>query len=152
MGGCFVGCSRAFWRITPFAILWSIWKERNNRIFRGLSLTSAELISKITLAIAKWALDRKEFFNFCLYDILINWELCMRCGPVKVRKSILWSPPHVSLFKFNVDGAARGKPGPAGIGGVLRNCNGDVLFMFSKYVGVCDSNEVEVLAILESLR
>ena len=76
----------------------------------------------------------------------------MRCGPVKVRKSILWSLPPICLFKFNVDGAARGKPGLAGIGGVLRNCNGDVLFMFSKYVWVCDSNEAEVLVILESLR
>ena len=76
----------------------------------------------------------------------------MGCGPVKVRKSILWSPPSIGLFKFNVDEAAREKPRPAGIGGVLRNCNGDVLFMFSKYVRVCDSNEAEVLAILESLR
>ena len=55
------------------------------------------------------------------------------------------------MFKFNVDEAASEKPRLAGIGGVLRNCNGDVLFMFSKYLEVCDSNEAEVLAILESL-
>ena len=59
----------------------------------------------------------------------------MGCDPIKVRKSILWSPPPIGWLKFNVDGATRGKPGPTGIGGVLRNCNGDVLFMFSKYVG-----------------
>lgn len=38
------------------------------------------------------------------------------------------------------------------IRGVLRNCKGDVLIMLSKYVGVCDSNEAQVLAILEGLR
>eukprot|EP00268_Persea_americana_P068028 TRINITY_DN9427_c0_g2_i3.p1 TRINITY_DN9427_c0_g2~~TRINITY_DN9427_c0_g2_i3.p1 ORF type:complete len:109 (+),score=10.84 TRINITY_DN9427_c0_g2_i3:826-1152(+) len=43
------------------------------------------------------------------------------------------------------------KPG-LGIGGVLRNSRGEVLFMFSKFVGVCDSNEALVLAILEALR
>ena len=48
--------------------------------------------------------------------------------------------------------AARGKLGPAGVGRVIWDCNGDILFMLSKYVGVCDSNEAEVIAILESLR
>ena len=35
---------------------------------------------------------------------------------------------------------------------MLWNCKEEVLFMFFKYVGICDSNEVEVLAILEALR
>ena len=55
-------------------------------------------------------------------------------------------------LKCNVDGVARGKPGPAVIGGILRNYKGEVLFMFSKYIGIKDSNEAEVLAILEALR
>ena len=49
-------------------------------------------------------------------------------------------------------GAARGKPGPTGAGGVLRNDKGVILSMFSKSVAVRDSNEAEVLAILEALR
>lgn len=36
--------------------------------------------------------------------------------------------------------------------GVLHNCKGEFLLMFSKKVGVCDCNEAEVLAILEALR
>ena len=60
------------------------------------------------------------------------------------------SPP-LNVLKFKVDGAARGKPGPAGIGGVLCNSKGEVLFMLSKHVGVRDSNEAEVLVILEAL-
>lgn len=35
---------------------------------------------------------------------------------------------------------------------MLRYCKSEVLFMFSKNVGVCDSNEVNVLAISEGLR
>ena len=48
------------------------------------------------------------------------------------------------MLKFNVDGATRGKPGPMSIGGILRNNNGEVLFRFSKNVGVCNSNKAEV--------
>lgn len=44
------------------------------------------------------------------------------------------------------------KPGLAGIGGVLRNDRGVILCMFSKGVGIRDSNEADVLAILETLR
>lgn len=35
---------------------------------------------------------------------------------------------------------------------MLRNSDGVVLMMFFKYVGILEPNEVEVLAILESLR
>ena len=35
---------------------------------------------------------------------------------------------------------------------MLRNCKGEVLFMFSKNVGICDLNEAKVLAILKGLR
>ena len=65
--------------------------------------------------------------------------------------SILWSPPPLDSLKFNVDDAARGKPCPACIEGVLCNSNGEVLFMFSKNVRIYDSNEEEVLYILEAL-
>ena len=55
------------------------------------------------------------------------------------------------MLKFNVDGAAGGKPGLASVRGVLRNDKGEVLFMVSKHVVVCDSNETELLDILEAL-
>ena len=54
-------------------------------------------------------------------------------------------------LKCNVDGVARSKPDLEGIGSVLWNSNGKLLFMFSKQVGVKDSSEVEVLTILEAL-
>lgn len=75
----------------------------------------------------------------------------MGCSSFKVRNSSSWSP-HAGAFIFNVDGAIRGKPGPDDIGGMLQNNKGEVLFMFSKHVGVCKSNEAEVFAILEALQ
>ncbi|KAK2637319.1 hypothetical protein Ddye_032111 [Dipteronia dyeriana] len=58
-----------------------------------------------------------------------------------------WSPPSVDTLKFNVDGSVRGSPDMAGIGGVLRNCNGKVLCLFSLHMGILDSNVVELRAI-----
>ena len=37
----------------------------------------------------------------------------MWCGRFKVTKFVPWSPPPLDVLKFNVDGAARGKPGLA---------------------------------------
>lgn len=46
--------------------------------------------------------------------------------------------------------ATRGKSGLAVIGGVLRNDKGVVLCMFSKGLGIRDSNDADVFAILEA--
>eukprot|EP00268_Persea_americana_P056466 TRINITY_DN6662_c1_g4_i1.p1 TRINITY_DN6662_c1_g4~~TRINITY_DN6662_c1_g4_i1.p1 ORF type:complete len:118 (-),score=15.06 TRINITY_DN6662_c1_g4_i1:217-570(-) len=97
-------------------------------------------------------LIRKEFFEFSFDDIIFNWGACMGCCLRKEKRSIPWSLPPYEVLKFNVDGALRSKPGPTGIGGVLRNSKGDVVLMFSKHVGVCDSTKAEVLAILKGLR
>lgn len=83
--------------------------------------------------------------------ILHNWEAYLLCGLSKDRRVLRWTPPLVGLLKFNIDGAARGKLGSVGIDGVLRDSNGLVLMLFSKHVGVMDSNESEVLPILEAL-
>ena len=51
-----------------------------------------------------------------------------------------------------MDGSARGKPGPVGIGGILRNYNLTIKGIFSKAVRVVDSNVVELLAVREALK
>jgi ribonuclease HI len=51
-----------------------------------------------------------------------------------------------SLF-FNVDGSVLGSPGPAGIGGVLRDHMGKILCVFSSHIGSQDVILAELLAI-----
>lgn len=62
---------------------------------------------------------------------------------------MVWVPPSGDVLKFDVARDARGKPGPAGIRGVLRDGQWVVFIMFSKNVGIMGSNKVEVVAILE---
>ncbi|KAK9283223.1 hypothetical protein L1049_011459 [Liquidambar formosana] len=70
----------------------------------------------------------------------------------KQKRTIIWYPPSPGTLKFNVDGLARGKPGPGGIGGVLRDEHGRILCVFSAPIGSVDSNFAELLAVREALR
>ncbi|XVF45253.1 hypothetical protein PTKIN_Ptkin02bG0190300 [Pterospermum kingtungense] len=68
----------------------------------------------------------------------------------KSRPLCVWSKPPVRAVKFNVDGSSIGKPGPTGIGGILRDHDGNELIPFSKSIGVADSNVAELIAIREA--
>lgn len=54
-GAPFSGCGLILWRIFPFSHIWSIWKEKNNMIFRGVSFLVLDLTSVVFISVAKWA-------------------------------------------------------------------------------------------------
>lgn len=57
----FVGCGAVLCKHALFSILWLVWKERKERIFRGLSMSANKLLHLVFLRVAKWASARKEF-------------------------------------------------------------------------------------------
>ncbi|XVE78048.1 hypothetical protein DITRI_Ditri13aG0112900 [Diplodiscus trichospermus] len=59
----------------------------------------------------------------------------------------LWG---ITAAVWDVDGSSLGKPGPAGIGGILRDHLGNELIRFSRSVGMSESNVAELLAIREA--
>ncbi len=52
---------------------------------------------------------------------------------------------------INVDGAARGNPGPAAIGAIIRSENGHVIARVSQRIGVTTNNQAEYQAIIVAL-
>lgn len=50
------------------------------------------------------------------------------------------------------DGGARGNPGPAGIGAVLKNEAGETVAKISKYIGETTNNQAEYRAVLEAIK
>jgi ribonuclease HI len=50
------------------------------------------------------------------------------------------------------DGASRGNPGEAGIGGLARNESGAVVFSFNGYIGETTNNVAEYTALLALLK
>lgn len=61
-------------------------------------------------------------------------------SPGPAPEAILWT-----------DGAARGNPGPAGIGAIMKTPSGEVLFGAGRYVGLTTNNVAEYKALLMGL-
>ena len=55
------------------------------------------------------------------------------------------------LWILNTDGAARGNPGPAGAGAVLRNAAGEIVAEIGKPLGVATNNEAEYMGLIVGL-
>ncbi|KAK3197919.1 hypothetical protein Dsin_021334 [Dipteronia sinensis] len=123
---CWPGlCSKAkqgrAWNSLFFAVTWTIWE---------------------------WFKYLGKGFKVPISTLLINIkDSCSTQDCVKIHHPTEWNPPNGGAFKFNVDGSARGSPGNAGIGRVLRNNSGKVLGLFSNYVGINYSNSAEILEI-----
>lgn len=54
-------------------------------------------------------------------------------------------------YKLYTDGGARGNPGPAGIGAVLYDTSGNVIFEKKDYLGVSTNNEAEYKGLIFGL-
>ncbi|KAK2639941.1 hypothetical protein Ddye_027736 [Dipteronia dyeriana] len=78
-------------------------------------------------------------------------DACVESRRVKnsVTKDLV--PPLMNTFKFNVDRSVRGLSRQAGMGGILRDCNGRVVCLFYFFIGSMDSNVVEVMAIHKAI-
>lgn len=57
----------------------------------------------------------------------------------------------MSSFKLRTDGAARGNPGPAGIGVILEDADGRVIAEIARGVGWATNNVAEYVALIEGL-
>lgn len=84
----------------------------------------------VLLRMAKWVLARSEFGILRVEGILHNWVASLLSTPFKVDRVVSWAPIRDVVLKFNVDGAARDKSGPVGIGEVLHISGGEVLVLF----------------------
>lgn len=129
-----------------FSLLFcGLFEKRGMTVFRWSSMVAEDVAHLVLLMIAKWISNRSKFDNLKVEGILHNWEVSLSSGPSKVVKVVFWVPPTREVLKFNVDETARGKPGLAGIGGVLCNSDGDVLVLFSKHVGSLMRQRLQLL-------
>lgn len=55
-------------------------------------------------------------------------------------------------LKIYTDGGARGNPGPAAIGVVVKNEKNHIVFQFGKIIGSCTNNVAEYSAVIEALK
>lgn len=82
-----------------------VWKERNDRIFKGVATFVEDIMPIVFLRLAKWSCSRSEFDCNRVDDILYYWEATLHCGSRKIKIVLSCSSPS-GVLKFNVDGAA----------------------------------------------
>eukprot|EP00253_Pinus_taeda_P010319 PITA_10319 len=152
------------WKSAPGFLLWSIWKERNRRIFqdevRNINFSKDSILSNIQQLIhAKCrthvsekpiALDLRILKNFRL-DVG-NHNSVLPQGNPHSHLCESWQCPPDGGIKLNFDGASRGNPGSAGIGGVFRNQKGEILHIYYRALGESTNNEMEFAALEHGLR
>jgi ribonuclease HI len=71
----------------------------------------------------------------------------LRAYPVYLLKDNL----NVTKVIINVDGAARGNPGPAAIGAILKDEAGNIIGRISRLIGITTNNQAEYRAIIAAL-
>ncbi|KAE8724657.1 hypothetical protein F3Y22_tig00010050pilonHSYRG00024 [Hibiscus syriacus] len=141
------------WKFIPRAVLWTVWKCRNDIIFGKEKVDGPLLFFLVRFRIASWFVAR---FN----DVQINFDSLVGDPSLadrihtkisKKKKVICWSPPPHDFFKFNVDGAVRGDGLQGGIGGVLKDSNCSILASFSMAVGPGPPMLAELKAIKQGI-
>ena len=126
---------------------------RNGIVFNGSVFDFEKIIDITKYRLASWFKARWPDSPHSISNIVrFPKDILNPKENIVVKRSFTWEPPPPEFLKFNVDGSARGKPGVTGIGGVLRDCNAAVKMIFSKSIGVADSNMNELLAVREALK
>ncbi|XP_057452783.1 uncharacterized protein LOC130744629 [Lotus japonicus] len=140
------------WKVVPYALTWSTWLARNGLIFKGEEV-AVEAVWDIHLTrIFWWLKASNQDCPYTLYDFIVQFREVRVSRRRRQSRVVEWVCPPVGFVKFNVDGAARGAPGPGGIGGVVRDSNGTIIGYFSMKVGTVFAHEAEIKAIRMALK
>lgn len=146
------------WLAVFYIIIWSLWKERNRRIFNNISLSMEKVCDMILTILGWWIKGWGDPFPYSCEDIVRN-PACLRIGhtkptaqQTKARLSSSWSPPPPSYYKWNVDASMNDTISNSAIGGVLRNENGAFICIFSAPTPPMEINNAEVLAIHRAIQ
>ncbi|XP_039058384.1 uncharacterized protein LOC120201940 [Hibiscus syriacus] len=141
------------WKFIPRAVLWSVWKCRNEIIFQKGKVDSALLFFLARFRTVSW-------FEASFKDINIPFDSLV--GDLKLADSIgrqnhrsvatsRWVPPPEGFIKLNVDGAMVKGWDKGGIGGLIRDDRGLKLGTFSEKIGGGPPILAELLAIKRGL-
>lgn len=62
-----------------------------------------------------------------------------------------WRAPNSLFFKLNFDGASRGNPGRASMGGIIHSSLGYPIVFYSQKIGMTTNNLAELMALSKGL-
>lgn len=150
---------KKIWVAIFFIITWSIWKERNARLFNKISLSFPQIQDLILTRLGWWIRGWGDPFPYSCTEILRN-PSCLEWSEINASKGVAvqspclqsWSLPPINHVKWNVDASVLPLPHMSAIGGVLRDHHGIFKCMFSSPVPPLEINCAEVLAINRAIQ
>ncbi|EOY20380.1 Uncharacterized protein TCM_046263 [Theobroma cacao] len=132
-------------------ILRTIWLHRNNMIFQGKVWDPSPVFELAESRVSQWA--KAKWPAMCSSSVYLPCDpTCVSVLKEKLsaKSFCVWVRPPVGSLKFNVDGAAKDCPGLVGLGGMLRDCSRNVKLLFSKSLGIDDSNLSEIMTMKDA--
>ncbi|KAE8734648.1 hypothetical protein F3Y22_tig00000738pilonHSYRG00149 [Hibiscus syriacus] len=137
------------WKFIPRALMWSVWKCRNEVIFQKVKLDVVRLFFIVRFRIASWFVAKFKDVNIPIDSLVGDLKLADLVGRQGNgnSKPICWVPPPDGFLKLNVDGAMVKGWDKGGIGGLIRDSKGVLLQWFSERVGGGPPILAELLAI-----
>ncbi|XP_026435795.1 uncharacterized protein LOC113333586 [Papaver somniferum] len=66
---------KKIWGYFPFAIWWTMWRERNNRLHKNMTRNVDQLIIQVKCLLFQWAINTDVFSGFSLSTLICNWDV-----------------------------------------------------------------------------
>lgn len=106
--------------------LWSLWRARNDFIFKKSFQELADL-----------AISAASYTNTIIHELTSPVPIYVDVARTEFH--IAWHPPPPHTVKVNVDGSFRSSSGMAACGGLIRDSHGVLITGFSCNLGACTS-------------
>lgn len=149
---------KKIWAAIFFIIVWSLWKERNMRIFDRKCSSPAEIQDLVLTRLCCWIEGWGEPFPYSASEVIRNprclaWNeaTTLSCSP-RQPKVISWIPPAQNVLKWNVDASFNPLYAHSAIGGVLRDASGRFMCVFSSPIPLMEINSAKVFAIHRAIK
>ncbi|XP_075082019.1 uncharacterized protein LOC142166532 [Nicotiana tabacum] len=135
----------------PPIIVWELRKRRNNYKYED-GVTVSRVIYQVSNTLQSLVKFRKPSLLHVPHkwpDLVTMMEQYL--PKLKITK-VLWEFPTAGWIKLNTDGVSRGNPGRSVIGFVLRNTEGDMMYVCGKEIPEGTNTEAEAKAMVQALR
>lgn len=152
---------RKIWSAIFPTILWSIWKERNERIFNNVASPHSDICHLILLRLCWWLKAWKEPFPYSVDEVIRN-PSCLRWSEVctlprrtlaKAQSaSIKRKMPISKCLKWCVGSSSNILSQGLIMGGILINETAQIICAFSCPSPLTGSDEVSVLAVHRAIQ
>lgn len=120
-------------------VCWNVWYARNRRIWHDELLSPMDLI------------HRSHSYSHSFWATMARKRKSP--APTRAERVTRWQPPGNSFLKLNVDGAIFDGSKQTGMGAVVRNSAGEVLYAKSAiFPGLVTSLEAELRGLCHALR